>query len=265
MLQRYKTYLVLGVFIIIAIVLIFNKMLVYGLVIFGVGMLGVIFWNLLMKQKDNEIHRLKKELEETNMNTLALQDENSELRNRKLNITEIKSVLDLGLMEVNTNFTRVWNEESMYENRKVQFIGALQVGIIAKYGLDLKDLRVKFNEETNEIVVANILPKFLSFNDLNYNWKIAEVLEHKLPIIGEGFWKKSDDTERLNNDLQEKYQKRIHEEVRNGPAEMQWVLEPMKKQVAGALAILFDAKGRKITIVEKFDESFKALQDFAEN
>jgi len=265
MLQRFKTWLVLGVFIVVALVLILNKMLVYGLVIFGVGILGVGLWNLLMKQKDNEIHRLKNELEETTRNTASLEDENSELRNRKLNITEIKSVLDLGLMEVNTNFTRVWNEETVHQEKKVQFIGALQVSIIAKYGLDLKDLRVKFNEQTNEIVVANILPKFLSFNDLNYVWKIAEVLEYKTPMIGEPFWKKSEDMEGLNNDIQDKYQKRIHEEVKNGPAEMQWVLEPMKKQVAGALAILFDAKGRKITIVESFDESFKALQDFSEN
>lgn len=182
-----------------------------------------------------------------------------------MNISEIKDVLDLGLMEVNANFTRVWNEKSTHESKRIQFIGALQVSIIAKYGLDLKDLRVKFNKETNEIIVANIAPKFLSFNDLNYNWKIAEVLEYKLPMIGEEYWKKSDDMDGLNSEIRDKYQKHIHEEVKNGPEEMKWVLEPLKKQVAGALEILFDAKGRKIRIVEKFDESFKALQDFSDN
>jgi hypothetical protein len=265
MFHRLKYYLVFGVIGVIAVVLVLNKFLVYGLVVFGVGALGVALWKVLLGAKDTEIYELKKKLAETSQNISSLTDENTELRSRKLNISEIKDVLDLGLMEVNANFTRVWNEESTHESRRIQFIGALQVSIIAKYGLDLKDLRVKFNKETNEIIVANIAPKFLSFNDLNYNWKIAEVLEYKLPMIGEEYWKKSDDMDGLNSEIRDKYQKHIHEEVKNGPEEMKWVLEPLKKQVAGALEILFDAKGRKIRIVEKFDESFKALQEFSEN
>jgi hypothetical protein len=50
-------------------------------------------------------------------------------------------------MEVNTNFTRVWNEKIEQDKKKIRFLGALQVSIVAKYGLDLKDLQVKFNEE----------------------------------------------------------------------------------------------------------------------
>lgn len=265
MFHRLKYYLVFGVVGVIAVVLILNKFLVYGLIVFGVGALAVGLWKILLGAKDNEIFELKKKLAETSRNVSSLEDENTELRSRKLNISEIKDVCDLGLMEVNANFTRVWNEESMHETQRIQFIGALQVSIVAKYGLDLKDLKVKYNEEANEIIVANINPKFLSFNDLNYNWKIAEVLEYKLPMIGEEYWKKSNDTDGLNSAIRDKYQKHIHEEVKNGPEEMNWVLEPLKKQVAGALELLFDAKGRKIKIVEKFDESFKALQEFSEN
>lgn len=264
MLQRFKVYLVLGTIIALSLVLILNKLLVYGLIILGVGLIAVAAWQLLMKQKDDEIYRLKTILKETNRNATALESENTELRNRKLNISEIKTVLDLGLMEVNTNFTRIWNEQSTHEDKQVQFIGALQVKIIAKYGLDLRDLRVKFNEDENEIVVANIAPKFLSFNDLNYEWKIAEVMEYRVPIIGDKYWRLSDDMEGLNSELKEKYQKRIHEEVKNGPAEMEWVLDPLKKQVGGALEMLFDAKGRKIKIVDKFDDSFKALKEYTE-
>jgi hypothetical protein len=50
--------------------------------------------------------------------------------------------------------------------------------------------------------------------------------------------------------------------VKNGPVEMEWVLAPLKKQVAGALEMLLGAKGRKIKIVEKYDDSFKRLSDF---
>ncbi len=264
MFQRIKIYLILAAVIVVALVLVLNKFLAYGLIVFGVGAAAVAAYQLFLKQKEDEIHRLKAELKKTNRATEALQSENTELRNRKLNISEIKSVLDLSLMEVNTNFTRVWNEKSEYNKKSIRFLGALQVSIVAKYGLDLRDLRVKYNEENNEITVANINPKFISFSDLNYDWKIAEVLEYSTPLIGEKHWGTSKELESLNSEMKENFRKRIHEEVKNGPAEMEWVLAPLRKQVAGALEMIFDAKGSRIRIVEQFDESFKPYNELAE-
>ena len=68
--------------------------------------------------------------------------------------------------------------------------------------------------------------------------------------------------ESFNSELKENYRKRINEEVKNGPVEMEWVLNPLKKQVAGALELMLGANGRKIKIVEKFDDSFKELKDY---
>ncbi|HYM94797.1 MAG TPA: hypothetical protein VET23_11705, partial [Chitinophagaceae bacterium] len=129
---------------------------------------------------------------------------------------------------------------------------------------DMKDLRVKFNPDKNELTVANIQPKFLSFSDLNYDWKVAEVLEYTVPLVGEKHWQTSRDMEALNSEMKENYRKHINEEVKNGPAEMEWVLTPLKKQVASALELMLGANGRKIKIVEKFDDSFKALSEFTD-
>jgi hypothetical protein len=263
MFHNLKMYLIMAAIIAVALVLILNKFLAYGLIVFGVGSAAVAAYHLLIKQKDEQIHSLKTQLKDSDRATTSLKSENTELRNRKLNISEIKSVVDLGLMEVNTNFTRVWNEKSEYEKKQVRFIGALQVSIVAKYGLDLKDLRVKFNEEKNELTVANISPKFLSFSELNYDWKVAEVLEYTVPLIGEKHWQTTKDMEALNSEMKETYRKRINEEVKNGPVEMEWVLTPLKKQVAGALELMLGATGRKIKIVEKFDDSFKTLKEIS--
>ena len=46
---------------------------------------------------------------------------------------------------------------------------------------------------------------------------------------------------------------------------MEWVLNPLRKQVAGALELMLGANGRKIKIAEKFDDSFKALSEFTNN
>lgn len=263
MFRNLKTYLVLGAIIAVSAVLILNKLVVYGLIIFGIGTIAVAAYHLLIKQKDDEIHTLKKQLKESDKSTESLKSENTELRNRKLNISEIKSIVDLGLMEVNTNFTRTWNEQGEHENKKYRFLGALQVSIVAKYGLDLKDLRVKFDEEKNVLTVANIAPKFLSFSELNYDWKIAETMQYDVPLMGEKRWETSKNMDGLNSDLKESYRKRINEEVKNGPVEMEWVLTPLKKQVAGALELMLGASGRKIKIVEKFDDSFKPLLELA--
>ena len=45
----------------------------------------------------------------------------------------------------------------------------------ATYGLNHRYLILKVNDE-KQIVVANISSKFLYFNNLNYEWKIAEML-----------------------------------------------------------------------------------------
>ncbi|MEI9946057.1 MAG: hypothetical protein WDN26_17775 [Chitinophagaceae bacterium] len=264
MFHRFKMYIIFAAIAAIALVLILNKFLVYGLIVLGVGAIGVAAWQLFMKQKDDEIYNLRKQLKETSQNSESLKSENVELRNRKLNISEIKTVVDLGLMEVNTNFTRIWNDKMDRDNKHLRFLGALQVSIVAKYGLDMKDLRIKFDPDKNEVTVANILPKFLSFSDLNYDWKIAEILEYDVPVIGEKHWETSTDLEALNSEMKENYRKRINEEVKNGPAEMEWVLVPLKKQVAGALEMLLGAQGRKIRIVEKFDDSFKELREYTE-
>ncbi len=265
MFRKLKMYLILAIIIAATILLILNKFLVYGLIVFGVGMAAVTLYHIFIKQKDDELFKLRAQLKESNNASASLKSENTELRNRKLNISEIKSAVDLGLMEVNANFTRVWNEKSEYEKKQIRFIGALQVSIVAKYGLDMKDLRVKFDPDKNEVTVANIKPKFLSFSDLNYDWKVAEVLLYTVPLIGDKYWQTTKELEALNSDMKENYRKRINEEVKNGPVEMEWVLTPLKKQVAGALEMILGAQGRKIKIVEKFDDTFKELSEFTHN
>ncbi len=58
--------------------------------------------------------------------------------------------------------------------------------IIAKYGIDIHELRIRYDRDRNEVQVANVKPKFLSFNDFDYEWKIAEVMEYKISLGG--YW-----------------------------------------------------------------------------
>lgn len=46
---------------------------------------------------------------------------------------------------------------------------ALGVSLKAKYGIDLKELRFKYMPESDELIVANINPRFLSFGNRSWN------------------------------------------------------------------------------------------------
>ncbi|MEC3906017.1 hypothetical protein VOI54_03250 [Tamlana sp. 2201CG12-4] len=265
LLKNLKVYLILITIIIIGILLILNEFLLYGLVLFGVVILIFSFWKLFLKNKQEEISKLNEQLSEEKKQNDFLLEENKELKNRKLNISEIKNILDLGLIEVDTNFIRTWNNSTNHGNKKVHFIGALQVNIIAKYGIDLKELRIKFDKEENTISVANINPKFLSFKDLDYDWKISEIMEYKQVWFGSGHWRKSIELEGFAAKIKEDLRKTIHQEVINGPNELKWVLEPLRKQIENSLEIIIGSvPGRKIRIVNKFDETYLPLDQYSE-
>ena len=111
--KHLKIYIILSVIGIVAILLILNKFFLYWILLIGFAVFIYWIWLIYIKGKDTKIVELKSSLEEKSKKLNALEIENDELRNRKLNISEIKNILDLGLMEVKTNFTRTWNRNSI--------------------------------------------------------------------------------------------------------------------------------------------------------
>ncbi len=260
--KNLELYLFLSFLILIGIILIFIKFVFYGLILIGISVLVYALWELFIKSKDEKIFELAIQLDKTNHLIDNLRDENNELRSRRLNISELKNILDLGLMQVNTSFTRTWNEKFEQTNKTLHFIGALQVKIVARYGIDLKELRIKYNKVSNEVEVANIHPKFLSFNDFDYDWKIAEVMEYKMPWFGSGQWRKSAELEGLVGRMKEELRVKTHQEVKRGPEELEWVLDPLKKQITGTMEILLGSPYRSVRIVDSFDDTFDILEEF---
>ena len=264
MLKNFKTYLYLTIISAVAVLLILNELLLYGLIVLGIGFLAFFMWQQLIKSKDQKITELLDDLNKNQEDLKDIKQEVEELRTRRLKISDIKSILDLGLMEINTNFTRTWNKQFIHNKQEVHFIGALRINIIAKFGIDLKELRFKYNPELNELIVANANPKFLSFTDLDYIWEISEILEYKKPFLGSNHWKKTEKLQELGHSIKEDLQNRIHQEVKNGPEELDWVLNPLKKQIQNTLHILLGGGNKKILIAENYDDSFTVLDQLPE-
>ncbi|HNQ38897.1 MAG TPA: hypothetical protein PKJ58_13110, partial [Prolixibacteraceae bacterium] len=221
--RNLKIYLILAVVVVVSVLLILNKYAAYGILLLGATAFIYLLWETVIRAKEEKITELAGRLDKTSQQISNLRAENDELRSRRLNVSELRNILDLGLLQVNSSFTRTWNEKFDENGRSLHFIGALQVKIVAKYGIDIHELRIRYDQERNEVLVANVKPKFLSFNDFDYEWKIAEVMEYKKPWVGAGHWRKSPDLEVMAANLKEELRVKTHQEVKQGPAEMEWV------------------------------------------
>ncbi len=262
-LRKYRFYLFAGIAVAIGVVLLFNKVLVAGLVTLGIGALILALWEFLLKQKEHEIDLMNSEIQRMKSENQALRQDVDELAGRKLNITEIHEILDLGLIEVDTSFKRTVNKSFRVDDKHVQFIGVLNVDFVAKYGVDIRKLKYKVDEERQEISIANANPQFLSFSRRNCVWEIAEILEYNKPFFGAKRWNTNPKLDKLAAQIKEEIRMKTEKETENGPEELNWVLWPLRKHVEMALELILGAKGYKIRLTELDSGDYKPLNAHA--
>ncbi len=230
---------------------------------FGISMLvGAVLMYLYVKLQPgspNELKQLKQEL-------VNQRNEIAELKNQKLNVIGMKNILEVGLMEIDTNFTRTWNEKFVEEDRDLHFIGALQIHLTAKYGVNLKDLKVQIDHQNKLIYIAGLHPKFLSFSEVNHEWKIAEMMEHKKrPLNFGNYWKKSERYQELLNQKMEEKRKALYDEIKQGPEEIQWLIKPLYQQVENTMRILLNRADYDIYFIENATENFQPIETYFED
>ncbi len=221
--------------------------------------IGGILLYLYLKFKpaqSNEIKQLKQQLENQ-------RHEIADLKNRQLNVGGHKPILEVSLLEIDTNFTRTWNEKFVENETDLHFIGALQIHLIAKYGVNLQDLKVKIDHNRKQIQVANLQPKFLSFGAVNHDWKIAELMEHKKrPWIISNYWKKSDQFQSFLTKKMEEKRHAVYEEIKQGPEEIQWLLKPVYQQMENTVRILLNRTDYEVVFTEQVNEDFIPIEQF---
>jgi len=261
-LRKYRYYIITGLAVLIAVVLLSNKFVITGLVILGIGVLVLSLWEFFLKEKEKKIDALSSEIQRMKIENQSLKKDIDELSNRKLNITEIHDILDLGLIEVDTSFKRTVNRNFRADDRQVQFIGVLHVDFVAKYGVDFRKLKYKIDEERQEISIANANPQFLSFSKRNCVWEIAEILEYNKPFFRSKRWKTNPKLDKLANQIKEEIREKTERETENGPKELDWIIWPLRKHVETALELILGTKGYKIRLTELDGGDYKPLNTY---
>ncbi|MBN2862494.1 MAG: hypothetical protein JXN62_04990 [Bacteroidales bacterium] len=267
--KKNKRYWIFALFIVIAVILLFNKLLIWGIALFTAGLivLGIqelIALNVKVTQFQNNIKNLDQKNNLLQNQNAKLLEENSFLKDRHFQVTQIKSILELNLFEIDTRFTRSVNREEKYRNRDIKYFGSLNVSLIAKYGIDCKELRFKYIPESDMLLVANISPKFLSFGNRKLEWGFFEILEYRSqnPLAGKK-WMASDDLYEYANTLKEKYRTETENSLEKGPEEFAWIHSPIRQNVESIIKILFEGLCVKVKIVDRPDNSFVTLDNIS--
>ncbi len=262
-----KSYILVVVLLVVAFVLFANKLLLWGagflaagLIVFGIQQL--IQLNVKVSKFEDNINGL----EEKNQNLVKINEklieENAFLKERHFQITQIKSILEMNLFEIDTKFKRTLNKLEQTADREIKFIGSLSVSLKAKYGIDLKELRFKYIPDSDELIVANINPRFLSFGNRKLEWEFFETLEYRRQTpISTKRWMTSDDLADRAEKLKEEIRLQTEHSLESGPEEFAWIMEPIRENVENTIKIMFKGVCGNIHIAERADKTFVPIEE----
>jgi hypothetical protein len=253
--KKYKKELFFTLALLIGVILLLNRINQAGISILLLG--AILYFYLKFVKKDSgELGRLKQELENQ-------KKEIEDLKNRRIQVAGMKPILEVGLLEIDTHFTRTWNEKYDHEGKNLHFIGAMQIKLKAKYGVNLKDLSYFIDHENKVINIYGLKPKFLSFSEINHEWKIAEMMEHKkMPWIISNYWKKSQRFQDLLTEKMENKRKGVYEEIKQGPEEIRWLTEPLYQQVENTIRILLNRGDYQVLFTEDNQLDYQPLENY---
>jgi len=261
-----KSYLLVATILLVAVILLANKLVVWGAAFIAAGLiiLGIqqlILLNVKVSKFEDNISGLEDKNQGLAKMNEKLMEENAFLKERHFQITQIKSILEMNLFEIDTRFKRTFNRTEMLNDREIRHIGSLGVSLKAKYGIDLKELRFKYLTESDELIVANINPRFLSFGNRKLEWEFFETLEYRrqLPLTGKR-WMTSDDLAEKADKLKEEIRLETEHSLESGPEEFAWIMEPIRENVENTIRIMFRGICSNIRIAELADKSFVPLE-----
>ncbi len=261
-----KRYLLVAAILLVAVILLANKLLVWGAAFLAAGLiiLGIqqlIRLNVKVSKFEDNISGLEEKNQDLAKMNEKLIEENAFLKERHFQITQIRSILEMNLFEIDTRFKRTVNRTENLNDREIRHIGSLGVSLKAKYGIDLKELRFKYLPESDELVVANINPRFLSFGNRKLEWEFFETLEYRrqLPLTMKR-WMTSDDLAEKADRLKEEIRLETEHSLESGPEEFAWIMEPVRENVENTIRIMFRGLCSNIRIAELADNSFVPLE-----
>lgn len=261
-----KSYLIIAALVVLAIIMLTGKLIVWGLAVLGaaliiLGIQQLINLNVKVTLFEDNIKKLDEKNNNLAKENRDLANENNFLRERHFQVTQIKSILELNLFEIDTRFSRPVTSREEYDGRDIKYFGSISVSLTAKYGIDIKELRFRYDSVSDVLTVANINPKFLSFGTRKIEWDFFEIFEYRSQnIFADPKWMVSYDLYEYAARLKEKYRVSLENSIEKGPEEFEWIYKPIRQNVENAIRVLFKSMCPNIEITDKADDSFIPIE-----
>jgi hypothetical protein len=261
-----KPYLIVLLLFVLAVILISSKLVLWGLGVLAaalviLGIQQLINLNVKLSLFENNIKNLDEKNNELLLLNKKLAEENNFLKERHFHITQIKSILELNLFEIDAKFRRSINNQEKVKNKDVKYFGSLSISLKAKYGIDCKELRFKYDKQNDILTVANINPKFLSFGNRKLEWDFFEIYEFRgQNILAEKQWMTSENLYKYADTLKEQYRVETEKALEQGPEEFAWIYKPIRQNVENVIKVLFKGLCNNIEIIDEADSTFIQLE-----
>ena len=170
-------------------------------------------YDKLKESTDKEGTASKSRIEELEKSESALKDKVAELKKKteqlksqRIDITSFEPIMQLALAEFDMSFNDVkidWLKEEiklkqmLHDDKCPQYIGILHKEFKAKFGLDMKSVKVRRSGDKKQIFVSGLKPSFIGTQNDKENWMLREIQTFRLQNKGKVNGDPSNTTEEL--------------------------------------------------------------------
>ena len=225
----------------------------YGLILFCILLVAFLVWKAFIQGSKEDLKRseqrgdeLADEVSRLQKTVSDLSRELAEKSRTRLNVLDLKPIMHLAVLNLDTSFTRTYVRES---GDGMTFNGALRADICAEYGIRLEDVRFRYDEAGNTLTVTNFHPGIISFSKKRLNWEIArsyrtpKIFGKELPSIS------GDATDAFTKKMCETLRSELEAEIdERGVAEFEWLGPMISAQLTDFLKILIGRESVQIII-----------------
>ena len=261
MLRDNRLKITLLITIAISAYLFYSNYMGYSIIVLLLAIIIFVVWTIAHKGQKNVNLDLFNNTDDVEESLDLLQS----LQKYKLNNTDIDHISKLSVLDINTSFTRTYNEILEHESKKYKFIGALKVFVKATYGVDMNKIKISIPENGRTLKISNVVPRFLTINGSKFNWELYELFELNNDNPDTDSWINITELHDVLPNIIENKRYHLGVELDNIPNELSQLTSSFKKQIISSLKIYFEASGKRVEFVDSSDKKFISLEDLNSN
>ena len=226
----------------------------YGLILLGVVAVAVLFWLAFVRGSQKELVESEKDKEELEKQVADLNRTVEELSHSPLNVASLTPVLHLSVINIDTSFTRSYIRTD--EERGLTFQGALRADIQAEYGIRLEDVRFRYDEATDTLMLANFNPGLLSFSKKQLHWDLANTM-HDRSVLGIRLSPAGDkEAQDFTKEMKEQIRAEVEKEIdQRKISEFEWLTPIVSRQVTEVIRKAIGRPHATVAIIEDYPDS----------